>query len=52
MVIYDYDEEAYFIWHLMIDVQHQGRGYGRAAMESALDYITTPRPLEIPASSG
>ena len=39
MVIYDYDEEAYFIWHLMIDVQHQGRGYGRAAMESALDYI-------------
>ena len=26
MVIYDYDEEAYFIWHLMIDAQHQGRG--------------------------
>lgn len=41
MVIYDYDEEAYFIWHLMIDVQHQGRGYGRAAMEAALDYIRT-----------
>ena len=39
MVIYDYDEEAYFIWHLMIDAQHQGRGYGRAAMESALTYI-------------
>ena len=39
MVIYDYDEEAYFIWHLMIDVQHQGRGYGRAAMEAALAYI-------------
>ena len=29
MVIYDYDEEAYFIWHLMIDARHQGRGYGR-----------------------
>ena len=39
MVIYDYDEEAYFIWHLMIDAQHQGRGYGRAAMEAALAYI-------------
>lgn len=39
MVIYDYDEEAYFIWHLMIDVQHQCRGYGRAAMEAALTYI-------------
>ena len=39
MVIYDYDEAAYFIWHLMIDVQHQGRGYGRAAMEAALAYI-------------
>ena len=38
-VIYDYDEEAYFIWHLMIDIQYQGRGYGRAAMGSALDYI-------------
>ena len=38
MVIYDYDEEAYFIWHLMIDAQHQGRGCGRAAMEAALAY--------------
>lgn len=41
MVIYDYDEAAYFIWHLMIDVSHQGRGYGRAAMEAALAYIRT-----------
>ena len=39
MVIYDYDEEAYFIWHLMIDAQHQGGGCGRAAMEAALAYI-------------
>ena len=39
MVIYDYDEEAYFIWHLMIDARHQGRGYGRAAREAALAYI-------------
>ena len=44
MVIYDYDEEAYFIWHLMIDARHQGRGYGRAAMEAALAYIRS-RPF-------
>lgn len=39
MVIYDYDEAAYNIWHLMIDKAHQGKGYGRAAMELALAYI-------------
>lgn len=41
MVIYDYDEETYNIWHLMIDEAHQGKGYGRAAMELALTYIRT-----------
>ena len=39
MVIYDYDEETYNIWHLMIDERHQGKGYGRTAMELALSYI-------------
>lgn len=41
MVIYDYDEETYNIWHLMIDKAHQRKGYGRAAMELALTYIRT-----------
>lgn len=41
MVIYDDDEEAYNIWHLMIDKAHQGKGYGRTAMELALAYIHT-----------
>lgn len=41
MVIYDYDEETYNIWHLMIDRRHQGKGFGRAAMELALEYIRT-----------
>lgn len=41
MVIYDYDEETYNIWHLMIDRQRQGKGLGRAAMELALEYILT-----------
>lgn len=39
MVIYDYDLEEYNIWHMMIDAAHQGRGYGRAAMEACLAYI-------------
>lgn len=41
MVIYDYDEETYNIWHLMIDRAHQGKGYGRAAIGLALAYIRT-----------
>ena len=41
MVIYDYDEETYNIWHLTIDGAHQGKGYGRAAMELSLDYVRT-----------
>ena len=34
MVIYDYDEEAYNIWHMMIDKAYQGRGYGTQAIEA------------------
>lgn len=39
MIIYDYDEETYNIWHLMIDAAEQGKGYGAAALRSALDSI-------------
>ena len=39
LVLYDYDEAAYNIWHMMIDRRHQGRGYGRQAMEQVLAYI-------------
>ena len=41
MVIYDYDIPEYDIWHMMIDESKQGRGYGGAALELALDYIGT-----------
>ena len=30
---------SYFIWRFMIDRRYQGRGYGRKAMELALDFI-------------
>ena len=39
MVIYDYDESTYNIWHLMIDKTQQGKGYGRLAMQRVLDVI-------------
>ena len=41
MVIYDYDEETYNIWHMMIDRGEQGKGYGKAAFAAVLDYIRT-----------
>lgn len=39
MVIYDYDEETYNIWHMMIDEKYQGNGYGTAAVGLCIDYI-------------
>lgn len=39
MVIYDYDEETYNIWHMMIDEKYQGRGYGTEAVALCIDYI-------------
>ena len=41
MVIYDYDEAAYNIWHMMIDRGEQGKGYGKAALQKVLEYIRT-----------
>ena len=39
MVIYDYDEETYNIWHMMIDEKYQGKGYGIIAIKLCIDYI-------------
>lgn len=41
MVIYDYDVPEYDIWHMMIDASAQGQGYGSAALDRVLDYIST-----------
>lgn len=41
MVIYDYDLAAYNIWHMMIDVVYQHRGYGTLALRKCLDYIAS-----------
>ena len=33
--------ENYCIWRLMIDSRYQGRGYGKAALAAALDFVRT-----------
>ncbi|MBE5794180.1 MAG: GNAT family N-acetyltransferase [Clostridiales bacterium] len=33
--------DNYSLWRLMIDEKHQGKGYGKAAVEAALAYIRT-----------
>ena len=45
MVIYDYDVPEYDIWHMMIDKDFQGNGYGKAAMQEVLRYISS-KPFE------
>ncbi|NNF68300.1 MAG: GNAT family N-acetyltransferase [Acidimicrobiia bacterium] len=48
----------YYLWRFMIDHKHQGRGYGRAAMTQAIDYVRTlPNATEmflsyVPAEGG
>lgn len=41
MVLYDYDEEVYNIWHMMIDCAFQGSGYGKSALQEVLKYIAS-----------
>lgn len=35
MVIYDYDLEEYNIWHMMIDIAYQHKGFGELALKNA-----------------
>lgn len=39
MIIYDYDIPEYDIWHMMIDEQYQGQGWGKMALKKCLEYI-------------
>lgn len=39
MVIFDYDTGEYNLWHLMIDRNHQRKGYGKQAVRACLGYI-------------
>ena len=38
----------YFLWRLMIDSKHQGKGYGRAAVELAIQYVkSNPKATDL-----
>jgi diamine N-acetyltransferase len=39
MWAFDTEEESYWIGGLVIGAEHQGKGYGRAAMEAMLDHL-------------
>jgi diamine N-acetyltransferase len=39
MYAFDQDDNNYWIYRLMIDLQHQGKGYGRAAVKALVEEI-------------
>ena len=41
MLYDDPDKPEYYLWRLLIGAEHQGRGYGRAAMEQLIDHVRT-----------
>lgn len=42
------EQPEYFLWRLMIDQRHQGRGHGRAAVERLVEHVRTrPDPKRL-----
>ena len=39
MLHLDTEKPQYYIWRFMIDARYQGGGYGRTALELAIDHI-------------
>ena len=39
MLSEDADEGEYFLWRLMIDAHHQGKGYGRQAVQLLIEHV-------------
>ena len=37
----DPEQPEYFLWRLMVAAEHQGKGFGRRAVERLLDYVRT-----------
>ena len=52
MLYQDTETAEYFLWRLMIDRRHQGRGYGRRAVELLIDHVRTlPRATSLGVSA-
>lgn len=41
MLFDDADKPEYFLWRLMLDTRHQGKGYGRQAIARLVEYVRT-----------
>jgi diamine N-acetyltransferase len=41
MLYDDAEAEEYFLWRLMVDADHQGKGYARQALDLLIDYVRT-----------
>lgn len=41
MIFADEEKAEYFLWRLMIDQDHQGKGYGYLAMEMVITHVNT-----------
>jgi diamine N-acetyltransferase len=39
MLYADPDKPEYFLWRLMVDHRHQGKGYGRRVLELVIDHV-------------
>lgn len=37
----DWRNREYYLWRLMIAAQHQGKGYGRQAIQRLIEYVRT-----------
>lgn len=47
----DPDEPRYFLWRFMIAAEHQGRGYGKAALDRLVEYVRSrPNATELQCS--
>jgi len=51
MLYDDPDVPRYFLWRFMIAAEHQGKGYGKAALDRLVEYVRTrPNATELQAS--
>ena len=51
MLFDDPDAPRYFLWRFMIAAEHQGKGYGKAALDLLVEYVRTrPGATELQCS--
>ena len=41
MLYVNEDKSEYYLWRFMIDKYHQGKGYGRQALQLIIDHVRT-----------